>query len=259
MPDAFEHTPTLTERRIDALMMLLRDKQRSFFTTDENRRTIESLTPEHYNASGYYEKWAFAMYKLAWCFYNVGDYGKGIDTMKAVGAKNRPFPRPAKVGSARIDLATGLIAADGAAEARAIVAESRAAAQQLEQQRHQLADELTGSGLRGAAIDIGLGSGTSPDGGPGRDGAGHQCSAVRRATTSLTPSWLPNNTSPCRKTLRIKAVPAWPGWTAARAESMRRMLPTTFARRCSSTRACFAPRLRWTRVWRRSRRSSPTW
>ncbi|HUQ02863.1 MAG TPA: PBP1A family penicillin-binding protein [Kofleriaceae bacterium] len=39
-----------------------------------------------------------------------------IDTMKAVGAKNRPFPKPAKVGSARIDLATGLIAADGADE-----------------------------------------------------------------------------------------------------------------------------------------------
>lgn len=31
-----------------------------------------------------HEKWAFAMYKLAWCFYNVGDYGKSIETMKAV-------------------------------------------------------------------------------------------------------------------------------------------------------------------------------
>jgi penicillin-binding protein 1A len=39
-----------------------------------------------------------------------------IDTMKAVGAKNRPFAKPAKVGGARIDLTTGLIAADGAAE-----------------------------------------------------------------------------------------------------------------------------------------------
>jgi penicillin-binding protein 1A len=39
-----------------------------------------------------------------------------IDTMKAVGAKNRPFPKPAKVGSARIDLTTGLIAAPGAEE-----------------------------------------------------------------------------------------------------------------------------------------------
>lgn len=30
------------------------------------------------------EKYPFAMYKLGWCYYNVGDYGKGIDTMKAV-------------------------------------------------------------------------------------------------------------------------------------------------------------------------------
>jgi len=29
-------------------------------------------------------KYSFAMYKLAWCYYNVGDYGKGIETMKAV-------------------------------------------------------------------------------------------------------------------------------------------------------------------------------
>ncbi len=31
-----------------------------------------------------HEKYAFANYKLAWCFYNVGEYGKGIDTMKTV-------------------------------------------------------------------------------------------------------------------------------------------------------------------------------
>lgn len=31
-------------------------------------------------------KYAFAMYKLAWCYYNVGEYGKAIDTMKAVVA-----------------------------------------------------------------------------------------------------------------------------------------------------------------------------
>ena len=31
-------------------------------------------------------KYSFAMYKLAWCYYNVGEYGKAIDTMKAVVA-----------------------------------------------------------------------------------------------------------------------------------------------------------------------------
>ncbi|MFM9938842.1 MAG: hypothetical protein ACKVP7_05030 [Hyphomicrobiaceae bacterium] len=59
--DRHEHTPTLSERRVDAMMQLLRMKPRGFWTTDENRRTIESLTPDTYNASGYYEKWAYAM------------------------------------------------------------------------------------------------------------------------------------------------------------------------------------------------------
>src|SRR6185503_20389553 len=31
-------------------------------------------------------RYSFAMYKLAWCYYNVGEYGKAIDTMKAVVA-----------------------------------------------------------------------------------------------------------------------------------------------------------------------------
>ena len=31
-------------------------------------------------------KYAFALYKLAWCYYNVGEFGKGIDTMKSVVA-----------------------------------------------------------------------------------------------------------------------------------------------------------------------------
>ena len=32
------------------------------------------------------EKYPFALYKLAWCYYNVGEYGKSIDTMKTVVA-----------------------------------------------------------------------------------------------------------------------------------------------------------------------------
>ena len=31
-------------------------------------------------------KYAFAMYKLGWCYFNVGEYGKAIETMKAVVA-----------------------------------------------------------------------------------------------------------------------------------------------------------------------------
>jgi tetratricopeptide (TPR) repeat protein len=39
------------------------------------------LKATQYTAS---EKYPFAMYKLAWCYYNVGDYTASIDTMKAV-------------------------------------------------------------------------------------------------------------------------------------------------------------------------------
>lgn len=62
--DAHEHTPTLTERRIDAMMMLMRDKKRNFWTTDENRRTIEQMTPSLYEGTGYYERWVLAMRAL---------------------------------------------------------------------------------------------------------------------------------------------------------------------------------------------------
>jgi hypothetical protein len=66
------------------------------------------------------------------------------------------------------------------------------------------------------------------------------------------------------KTKSHKALPAdaadrrWRAWrasTAAAAASTRRTSPTTCARTCSSTPACSAPRPRWTRAWRRSRRS----
>lgn len=62
--DQHDHTPTMTERRIDAMMQLLRQKPRAFWVTDENRRTIESLTPETYRDSAYYQKWCLAMKSL---------------------------------------------------------------------------------------------------------------------------------------------------------------------------------------------------
>jgi len=62
--DRHEHEPTMTERRVDAMMMLMRAKPRAFWGSDENRRTIESLTPEFYEGSGYYERWVTAMRSL---------------------------------------------------------------------------------------------------------------------------------------------------------------------------------------------------
>lgn len=62
--DRSEHTPTLVERRIDAMMQLLRNKPRSFWKTDENRRTLESLAPEVYEGHGYYARWTLGMRNL---------------------------------------------------------------------------------------------------------------------------------------------------------------------------------------------------
>jgi len=59
--DRQEHEPTLTERRIDAMMLLMRDQKRRLWLTDENRRTIESMSPGDYEASSYYQKWLHAL------------------------------------------------------------------------------------------------------------------------------------------------------------------------------------------------------
>lgn len=77
--DMQEHEPTLTERRIDAMMMLMRAKPRAFWGADENRRTIESLTPEFYEGSAYYERWVVVMRSLM--------IEKGILTSAEIDAK----------------------------------------------------------------------------------------------------------------------------------------------------------------------------
>ena len=59
--DRHEHVPTLAERRIDAMMLLMRDLKRQLWLTDENRRTIESMAPGDYDAAGYYERWLHAL------------------------------------------------------------------------------------------------------------------------------------------------------------------------------------------------------
>jgi hypothetical protein len=59
--DRHEHEPSLVERRIDAMMQLMRDQKRQLWLTDENRRTIESMAPGHYEASSYYQRWLHAL------------------------------------------------------------------------------------------------------------------------------------------------------------------------------------------------------
>lgn len=55
-----EHTPSFLEKRIDALVQLLRDDKRRLITTDEMRRAIESLPKEIYDRGNYYERWILA-------------------------------------------------------------------------------------------------------------------------------------------------------------------------------------------------------
>jgi tetratricopeptide (TPR) repeat protein len=53
----------------------------------ENNNAYQALLA-YQKAARYknHDKYSFAIYKLAWCYYNVGEYGKAIDTMKAVVA-----------------------------------------------------------------------------------------------------------------------------------------------------------------------------
>jgi hypothetical protein len=52
-----EHDYALWEKRVDAILMLLRDSKRRILTVDELRRGIESILPEAYDKLGYYERW----------------------------------------------------------------------------------------------------------------------------------------------------------------------------------------------------------
>jgi hypothetical protein len=55
--DRSEHEAAFWEKRVDAIMMLLSDKQRQLMRVDELRRGIESLGSDAYDKLGYYERW----------------------------------------------------------------------------------------------------------------------------------------------------------------------------------------------------------
>lgn len=54
-----EHDYELWEQRVDALMMLLSERQ--LLGVDELRRNIEALGAEAYDRMGYYERWMHAI------------------------------------------------------------------------------------------------------------------------------------------------------------------------------------------------------
>ncbi|KZD02865.1 SH3-like domain-containing protein [Oceanibaculum pacificum] len=52
-----EHDYAPWEKKVDAIMRLLTDKQRKIMTVDELRRGIEEMGPGIYDELTYYERW----------------------------------------------------------------------------------------------------------------------------------------------------------------------------------------------------------
>ncbi|MGI9504494.1 MAG: hypothetical protein ACR2RE_15720 [Geminicoccaceae bacterium] len=52
-----EHDYAPWQKRVDAILRLLTDKQRRVITVDELRRNIEELGPGAYDEMSYYQRW----------------------------------------------------------------------------------------------------------------------------------------------------------------------------------------------------------
>ncbi len=61
--DRSEHPKKMFEKSIDALNYLAGWRWR-YYTADEHRRAIESLTPEQYHGLTYYERWSLVFKDL---------------------------------------------------------------------------------------------------------------------------------------------------------------------------------------------------
>jgi hypothetical protein len=72
-----EHDYALWEKRVDAMQMLLKDKQ--LLTTDEMRRNIESLGADVYEKLTYYERWCAAITNTL--------IQRGVITLEELGRK----------------------------------------------------------------------------------------------------------------------------------------------------------------------------
>ncbi|WP_198374161.1 nitrile hydratase subunit alpha [Neoroseomonas rubea] len=59
-----EHEPAHWEKEADAIRILLADRKRHFFTTDESRRVQEGLDAPDYWAMPYYQRWILAFSSL---------------------------------------------------------------------------------------------------------------------------------------------------------------------------------------------------
>ena len=80
-----EHDYALWEKRVDALMMLLSNRQEPLLSVDELRRNVESLGPESYDGMTYYERWIFAIAQtlIQRGAITVDELGRKIETISA--------------------------------------------------------------------------------------------------------------------------------------------------------------------------------
>ena len=75
--DTAPHDPTFWEKQIDAMNVLL--AQKGLRRTDENRRYVEMLGENAYNALTYYERWTAALARQL--------VDKGVLTQDEIDAK----------------------------------------------------------------------------------------------------------------------------------------------------------------------------
>lgn len=62
--DTSDHDPSLYEKRVDALLMLLIHPDREVFTIDALRRRVEDMPRPVYDSVSYYDKWAVGIRDL---------------------------------------------------------------------------------------------------------------------------------------------------------------------------------------------------
>jgi hypothetical protein len=74
-----EHDYALWEKRVDALLVLLSDKERDLVRVDELRRGIEQLGPGAYDELSYYERWIASITGVL--------LGKGVFTSDELGRR----------------------------------------------------------------------------------------------------------------------------------------------------------------------------
>ena len=62
--DRHEHEPSLYEKRVDALVLLLGASKRNVFKIDALRRVVESYAEQTYDDVAYYDRWMRAVRDL---------------------------------------------------------------------------------------------------------------------------------------------------------------------------------------------------